>query len=130
MKSVKPGRGPSMMSGVVGIFMVIVGFAWTFGAMSMGAPVFFWIFGLAWTGIAIVNMIYSFKNATGKNRYSSYDIVDAREEPDPLNQRFGMQDYESDREKMTISENEFCPFCGAKVYDSFEFCNKCGKKLP
>ncbi len=145
-----------MMSGVVGIFMVIVGFAWTFGAMSMGAPIFFGIFGLAWTGIAIANTIYSFKNASSKNRYSSFDIVDEYEEPDPLNERFGMSNDERERraalaEKLNerstrtvsgagleeksrfndgIVESAYCPFCGAEVLDGFEFCNKCGRKLP
>ena len=48
MKQIKPGRAPSMMSGIVGIFMVIIGIAWTIGAAGMGAPWFFCLFGVVW----------------------------------------------------------------------------------
>ena len=87
MKSIKPGRGPSMMGGVVGIFMIGFGILWT--VMAAQASGIFALFGVLWTGIAIVMTLYHFKNATAKNRYSAFDITDATEEPDPLNERFG-----------------------------------------
>ena len=34
MKSIKPGRGPSMMSGIAGIGAVIFGIFWTIMAVS------------------------------------------------------------------------------------------------
>ncbi len=126
MKHIKPGRGPSMMSGVVGIFMIGFGVVWTVIAAQAGG--LFAIFGVLWTGIAIATTVYNFKNATGKNRYSAYDITDSHEEPDPLNQRFGnAQDTSPKRDD---SDNKFCPYCGAAVERDFEFCNNCGKKLP
>ena len=75
MKSVKPGRGPSMMGGVIGIFMIGFGILWTvFAAQASGI---FAIFGVLWTCIAVTITVYNFKNATGKNRHSQFDITDA-----------------------------------------------------
>lgn len=126
MKSIKPGRGPSMMGGVVGIFMIGFGILWT--VMAAQASGIFALFGVLWTGIAIVMTLYHFKNATAKNRYSAFDITDATEEPDPLNERFG-NTKEAPQEK-SDADNKFCPYCGTPVKDDFEFCNSCGKKLP
>ena len=80
MKSIKPGRGPSMMNAVGSLIGIVFGIIWTCAAASMGAPGFFPLFGLVFIGIGVVNAIYSFKNATGDNRYSAYDIVDEDEE--------------------------------------------------
>lgn len=126
MKSIKPGRGPSMMSGVVGIFMIGFGILWT--VIAAQASGIFALFGVLWTGIAIAMTIYNFKNATGKNRYSAYDITDSSEEPDPLNERFGNS--QTNTQKKDDADNKFCPYCGNPVEEDFEFCNSCGKKLP
>ncbi|MBE6648332.1 MAG: zinc-ribbon domain-containing protein [Ruminococcaceae bacterium] len=120
MKSIKPGRGPSFMSGIMCIFVGLFGVVWTVVSASAGGGVFA-LFGIVFIAVAVIQAIYNFKNATGKNRYSAYDITDENEEPDPLNHRFG--DKHDD-------ENKFCPYCGNSVEDDFEFCNKCGKKLP
>ena len=126
MKSIKPGRGPSMLSGIVGIFMIGFGILWTVFA-AMASPVFS-LFGVLWTGIAISITVYNFKNAKGKNRYSQFDITDENEEPDPFNERFGNpQGFTKNRDD---GGNRFCPYCGIPVSDDFEFCNNCGKKLP
>ncbi|MBQ2378308.1 MAG: zinc ribbon domain-containing protein [Clostridia bacterium] len=124
MKSIKPGRGPSMMGGVMGICMIGFGIVWTVLASQAGG--IFALFGVIWTGMAVVMTVYNFKNATGKNRYSAYDITDEHEEPDPLNEIFGGQ---AAKEKADV-ENKFCPYCGAPLAQDFEYCNKCGKKLP
>ena len=94
MKSIKPGRGPSMMGGFGSVFSVIFGIFWTILAASMtrGAGligIIFPLFGVLFIIIGVFNAIYHFKNASGKNRYSAYDITDEDEEPDPLNERFG-----------------------------------------
>ena len=126
MKSVKPGRGPSMMSGVGGIAAVIFGIIWTAGAASIGAPVFITLFGVVFIAVALVSALYNLHNATSENRMSEFDITEDGEEPDPLNTAFG-----------TVSENaptapgsKFCPYCGTPVRDDYEFCNNCGKRLP
>ena len=126
MKHIKPGRGPSMMSGVVGIFMIGFGILWT--VLAAQASIVFSLFGVLWTGIAIVMTIYNFKNATNKNRYSQFDITDSDEEPDPLNLRYGDPTQASGERKHT--ESKFCPYCGVAVAGDFEYCNNCGKKLP
>ncbi|MBS6396968.1 MAG: zinc ribbon domain-containing protein [Clostridiales bacterium] len=126
MKSIKPGRGPSMMSGAVGIFMICFGILWTIFA-SQARPIFA-LFGILWTGVAVVQTIYHFKNATGKKRYSAYDITDSSEEPDPLNERFGRSS--GVQPDIPGTEGEYCPYCGTKVDADYHFCNKCGRELP
>lgn len=112
-----------MMSGFVGIFMIFFGIVWT--VIASQASGIFALFGVFWTCMAIAITVYNFKNATGKNRYSAYDITDSSEEPDPLNQKFG-----SPIDTNEKKDNKFCPYCGTAVEDDFEFCNNCGKKLP
>ncbi len=134
MKSIKPGRGPSMMSGAMCVAVGIFGVIWTIGAASIGGGLFA-LFGVVFIIVAIVNAVYNFKNATNKNRYSAFDIVDENEEPDPLNERFGGNDYTegsvySEYESGESGANEFCPYCGADVESDYVYCNKCGKKLP
>ena len=126
MKSIKPGRGPSMMGGVVGIFMVGFGILWT--VLAAQASIIFALFGIFWTGIAIATTVYNFKNATGKNRYSAYDITEGSEEPDPLNERFGNP--QAGAQKKNGTDSRFCPYCGTPVAGDYEFCNQCGRKLP
>ena len=125
MKSIKPGRGPSMMSGFVGIFMIGFGIFWTI--LAAQASGIFALFGVLWTCVAIGMTVYNFKNATGKNRHSSFDIVDSEEEPDPLNERFGNPQTKAQKNDV---DNKFCPYCGTSVAKDFEYCNNCGKKLP
>lgn len=144
MKSIKPGRGPSMMSGIAGIGAVIFGIFWTIMAVQMGAPIFFAAFGIIFVVTAIVGVIYNMNNATGEQRYSAFDIVDEGEEADPLNERFGRKvkadsagqtDAEtpgSREERMHAvpqGENNFCPYCGAPVKETYTFCRKCGRRL-
>lgn len=145
MKSIKPGRGPSMMSGIMGIFVALFGVFWTITAAGMGAGIMV-PFGLIFIAIAIVQVVYNFKNATGENRYSSFDITDGEEEPDPLNERFGNSYYDSQYSDNTYgydqdayndpetrsygASSRYCPYCGNPVEGDFEFCNICGKKLP
>lgn len=125
MKSVKPGRGPSMMGGIIGIAVAVFGVLWTVMVIVSGA----WImapFGIIFVIIAVVDAIYNFKNATGKNRYSQYDITDENEEPDPLNERFGGT-YEREKPR---DGGTYCPYCGEKAQRDFEYCPKCGRRLP
>ena len=125
MKSIKPGRGPSFMGGVMGIAGALFGVFWTVMAIVGGAW-FMAPFGIIFVVISVVRTVYDFKNATGKNRYSEYDITDDEEESDPLNEMFG----EERENRPSETENRYCPYCGQRVEAEYEFCNVCGKKLP
>lgn len=110
------------MGGIMSIFIALFGVYWTMLASRAGGP--FMLFGVFFVIMAIVQAVYNFKNATGKNRYSHYDITDSTEEPDPLNERF---DYANNQRSV---DSEFCPYCGTLVAGEYTYCNKCGKKLP
>lgn len=129
MKSVKPGRGPSAMGAMGSVIAVIFGIFWTIMAASLGAPIFFPIFGVLFIIIGIVQAVYHFKNATGENRYSAFDIVDSVEEPDPLERRFA-PDRDPEERLDESGDFRFCPYCGARLGSGFTFCGKCGKRLP
>ena len=126
MKSIKRGRGPSFMSGVMCVLVGIFGVVWTIAAASAGGGLFA-MFGIIFIAVAVFNAFYNFKNATGKNRYSEYDITEGNEEIDLLNERFGSQ---NNRKVNNSSESKFCPYCGTSVKAEYEYCNNCGKKLP
>lgn len=114
------------MGGVMSIVVAVFGIFWTVMAASIGAGPFA-LFGLVFIAVAVIQAVYHFKNATGKNRYSAFDITDGHEEPDPLNVRFGEQ---SEETASVDTDHRFCPYCGTAVASDFEFCNQCGKKLP
>lgn len=132
MKSIKPGRGPSAMGAVGSVVAIIFGIFWTIKASSMGAPIFFPLFGIMFIGIGIVQFIYNYKNATGKNRMSVYDITDEREESDPFDRFVSGKDEKKHTPKPGgTSENKFnyCPYCGNGMDEGFKFCPSCGKEV-
>lgn len=119
-----------MMGGVMSVAVALFGVFWTIMAVSTGAW-FMAPFGLIFIGVSVFNAVYNFKNATGKNRYSQYDITDENEEPDPWNEKFGeKRDNNCDVKPQTLADSRYCPYCGAKAAPDFEFCNVCGKKIP
>ncbi len=132
MKSIKPGRGPSMMGAIGGIVVAVFGVFWTIMAASMGAPFIFPLFGIIFIAMAIVGVVYNYKNATSKNRMSIYDITDADEEPDPFNKYLVHDRAETDyaREVSDQGDNmRFCPYCGGALKKDYAYCPKCGKQI-
>ena len=123
MKSIKPGRGPSMMGGIISVAVGLFGVFWTILAVSGGAGIMA-PFGIIFVVIAVVQAIYNFKNASSKNRFSSFDVVDSTQEPDPY-----LSTSQPPQQEGTTA-GRFCPYCGAPVEGDFAFCNQCGKKLP
>lgn len=89
-------------------------------------------FGLLFVGMAIYQAFYHGHNATSEDRYSLLDIVDSEEESDPLNERYGHKTKGEDHsdEEVPGTSVEYCPYCGNAVKEDFDFCPKCGKKLP
>ncbi len=61
MRSIKPGRAPSMMGGVSGIAAAVFGVIWIIFALSIGAPWFFALFGVVFIFVAIAGAIYNLK---------------------------------------------------------------------
>lgn len=158
MKSIKPGRGPSAMNGIGSMAAAVFGIIWTLVTVSMGAPWFFALFGLVFTGMAAVQAAYHWKNAASGERFSEYDIVDSSEEGDPA-ERFIRRERPGDGESGTDGESRerrlrengleeldageagtrnraeadevnFCPYCGTPVKAGYQFCTKCGRPLP
>jgi len=119
---------------VMSIFMALFGVLWTIAALAIGGG-FFALFGVIFIGIAIFEAVYNYKNATSENRYSAMDIVDSREEPDPLNEKYGRKTVQNTPDPVTASkpdtaETNYCPYCGKKAEADHAFCSGCGKKLP
>lgn len=109
MRSIKPGRGLSLIGGIVAAFVALAGAGWTIIAFSLGMP---WFFGLPGVGFTIVTLCiaaYHIRNAVSKHRFSAFDVVEGREEPDPLNQRFGNPRY--------------CRQCGVSLPGDANFCS-------
>lgn len=130
MRSIKPGRGPSMMGGVMAVFVGLFGIGWTFAAAMMDAPVFFPIVGVGFAIMAGVQASYHFKNASSKNRYSVYDITEDGEESDPIHERFGTQQSQPMNNSVSDrSEYAFCPYCGNALREGDVYCSKCGRKI-
>ena len=120
------------MGAMGSVVAIIFGIFWTIMAASMGAPVFFPIFGVIFILLGVVQAVYHFKNATGKERFSEFDIVDSQEEPDPLERRFGQEQepWEEPPQREDAAQAAYCPYCGAKAEPGFVNCAKCGRKLP
>lgn len=135
MKSIKPGRGPSMIGGFMSLVIIAFGLIWTANvAQTIGGS--FALFGVVFICAGVASAIYNFKNASSQNRYSSFDITEEGEEPDPLNELLGNRGTKQDvfeNQKMQDADlgqgNRFCPYCGTEVGQDFEYCNKCGKKI-
>ena len=66
MKSVKPGRGPSIMNGAAAAGAAIFGVIWLLAAQSIGAPWFMSAFGVLFILFAIGSAAYSFYSGTAK----------------------------------------------------------------
>ena len=127
MKSVKPGRAPSAIGAWGAVVAVVFGIFWIFMTARMGAPVIFPVFGLLFVITGVIIGVYHFKNATGRNRYSTFDITEDGEETDPLNARFSAPPPDDgDRD----GASAFCPYCGAPAETQYAFCRNCVKRLP
>ena len=127
MKSIKPGRGPSMMGGISALFAALFGVFWIIVVLQSGGG-FFAFFGVIFIAMALVQAWYNFHNASQKDRFSSFDIVDSREEMDPLDPRYAGQDDIPVRSSDSDAPR-FCPYCGAELQSDYLYCPECGKKL-
>ncbi|WP_211338290.1 zinc ribbon domain-containing protein [Brevibacillus gelatini] len=137
MKSIKPGRGQSAMGVVGSLAAVVFGIFWTILTFSItqDSPfpmvgTIFPLFGVVFVIIGIVQAVYHFKNATGEERMSLYDITDASEEGDPLNRKYGGERTAAEPTRTEAAgEKAFCPYCGQRVQADYQYCPACGKKV-
>ena len=132
MKSIKPGRAPSAQAFLGSIFAIVFSIFWTITAVKNGAPIMFLVFGVGFTIMAVVQAVFHFVNTTGKNRFSQMDITEENEETDPWNEHFSKADEAHlDNESQSGHDGaRFCPYCGEKAEADFEYCKRCGKKIP
>lgn len=128
MYSVKPGRGPSAAGIVGGVVAAVFGVIWTFGAMSIGAPPFFALFGVVFVVVALGQAVFSGYNAFARNRVSMYDITSDGEEPDPLDPRRRSPGAAPAGPPPLPGEHgpAFCSHCGTRLDAGDNFCSSCG----
>lgn len=115
MRSIKPGRGPSLIGGILAGFVALAGLGGIITAFSLGAP---WFSGLLCIGLTIAALciaVYHIRNAVSNHRISAFDVVESREEPDPLKQRFGAPRY--------------CRQCGVSLPGDANFCSGRGVRI-
>lgn len=138
MKSIKPGRGPSGMGFIGALFAAIFGVFWTIMAFSMTRGfgiigVIFPLFGILFVGLGIAQAVFHYRNATGKSRYSMYDITDDREEGDPAQKWAGGGDpWDQPKDKAKEDGARYCPWCReplTRYPEDIVYCPKCGRKL-
>ena len=124
--SLKTGRVPSLMQGVVEIIAgVFVGVIWINIADQTGQGVFryFYYAGYVMILIAFVGGSYHIYNALAKNRFSEKDIIFSGHEPDPFSR------FLDDDEPNLQTGNTYCVTCGNTINKRDNFCSGCGKEV-
>jgi hypothetical protein len=88
-----------------GLIALVFGIVWTLGAMSMGAPIPFGLFGVVFCCIAIGGILVGIHNASAKpeDRIGGTEIVD-------------------------IVDCVHCKHCGQSISKDSQFCLHCGGK--
>ncbi|MDF1799407.1 MAG: zinc ribbon domain-containing protein [Planctomycetota bacterium] len=89
MRSIKPGRGPSLVSAIGSVIALVLVAGWIGLASSIGAPPYFLLFGFAMIVMILVGTAVNLYNATAKNRISTFDITSEDEESDPVASALG-----------------------------------------
>lgn len=156
MRSIKPGRGPSLVGAIGGVVAIVLVGGWIGFADSMDAPPVFKLFGFGMIVMILVGIVSNLYNTTAKNRISTFDITSDDEESDPIahalghgSRRTAGRRSSSSRRSSRSSEHEghagdpgdrrgqapqhfdatYCPYCGVAVQPDFEFCPSCGKDI-
>ena len=139
MRNFKPGTAQSIIGAAMGLAF---SFFWTYMTVTMGAPIIFPIFGTGFILLMAIEMYKIIQNAR-YDSFSEMEMMDEeqwrryqRENPDAMYENSADYDRQfsgqlNDIDVYTDSEGTiYCPYCGVKIAHDFEFCPKCGKKLP
>ena len=135
MKSMKGGRGPSIIKavalfGVAVIAMVALGQSGTPGSAAYAGvkyertSLLLVIFIL----MAVCSGIWFLYRAFVQNRPSEKDAAGGDEEPDPLNEHSREED-DAESTEEAAAGSRYCPYCGRAVQEDANFCSHCGKEL-
>lgn len=135
MKSMKGGRGPSVIRavalfGIAVLAMVALGQSGTPGSVAYAGvkyertSLLLVIFIL----MAICGGIWFLYRAFAQNRPSETDVTGGDEEPDQLNEHSRSENDAESTEKEAAG-GRYCPGCGQAVPEDANFCSHCGKEL-
>lgn len=127
------------MSFVGSVIAVVFGVFWTIIALNItqNAPfpiigIVFPLFGVIFIIFGIVQAVYHLKNATGKNRFSLFDVTDSSQEGDPAD-AWLKKDNEAPRaaahQASAVGAFSYCPYCGTRLTSEFSFCPRCGRQI-
>jgi len=81
MYELKEGRGPSFLGGISSLVMVGFAICWVGLCVSIGAPIWFALFGALFGVVRLVSAGYNFWAATAANRPDIFDVTTDKEEP-------------------------------------------------
>lgn len=100
----------------ISIFALMFAIFWCCAAAAMGAQIML-IFGIPFVGFMIFQLVISIKIMKQEKQKNEepWDYHDTAPEPPQSNP--------------TGSSGGYCPYCGAGITDSFQFCPKCGRRL-
>lgn len=106
---------PPLIGVLVSLFAVGFAVFWTYTAYKSGAPIFFCLFGVLFIVIGGVSAVQNIKRIlSGKDsRDTDFDVYE-----------------EFENERRNSQNSIYCPYCGNRVENDFEYCNICGRKLP
>ena len=103
----------------VTIFGMVFAIFWCCAAAAMGAW-FMLIFGIPFVGMMVFQLVLSIKIMKQERRRDDpWDRGTTNGEP-PV--RPGQQ--------TGSGGSGYCPYCGGEIAKNFEFCPKCGRRLP
>ena len=128
MKSIKPGRGPSLLSGIATLIGIAVIICFAAMAIKMRQTFFLIIAGFILL-VYICFTIYHFSNAIKKNRHSILYIEDDRESNSSPSAEPKEPSALLNGKPIDGVAPRYCPYCGKDTESDFLYCKFCGRKL-